>query len=1675
MSLSTTDAQMQILHTADLNDNPPADDQTPTGPNILGVTQDLLMTPTPADDYEAVKARFFRAVSAGNDTEMAVIFRTDIAVAASLANEIDSLIEDSGKTVQLDSETIANLILTSREVFPGWKAAILGHDLLDGVKAARILLDMDSLYCQSFSGAPAEISEEILEEMCRENNAPRAAEIIIAMCERCGIEIAVETLQIMLLASEASTNNNAAFILNYVFDNSSDKMIIVEVFSTMDESLKIEILANNQTVCEILVRTLCDESMSCENLVTFFDEIFHSSDTSNEMLHPFSKFRDIAYEAIVQIESKNVTKATACLEKLNVESVAYIFAGKLKSTDDALIFWKKIQALDQGKVIEVFRRVMENHNLTESLVAFLLEKDRRNFENPGTFKSASAFLLCEDFNLKDVAKILTCSLIPEEKLIEIIETMYRLNNQKTVEIFIEVVAMGVRAACSGDIGVKIFLKMEEIDSQSSSELDRPYSIAVILATPDSPMESFVRYTFFQSNLVDINRAAKILKDLHEADSPVAAHAFRWLLEDSERKAVEIFLKLYQSEVNHQVALDILSDPKMEHRAINKLLLSDSLGDATVIEILKDLCKEDFQLVVIFFDQMITFTGDQDNRMAKIFLQLYQSEDSQQLALEILSDVARKILTDSTRNPQAINKFLLSDSLGDATVIEILKDLCKEDFQLVVIFFNQIFKFADDQNNRMAKIFLQLYQSEDSQQLALEILSDAEMKNYVIGQLLVWGSVDDGNAVEILKKLHGKKPAVVVEAFNCTHAFTETVNKIAKIFLQLYQSEVNHQVALDILSDPKMEHRAINKLLISNPLGDGKAVEILKKLYGKKSTVVANVFNHMPRDNEQFNRMAKIFLELYQTADWQQTVMQFLFDNTIVLPNIVRLLLSTSLSDDNAVEILKKLHEKSPTLAMDVFKHLINSDKMRVARIFLKFYQEANWKQMAMSVLFDTMIKSKHIARLLLSDSLNDDNVVEILEKLHGLKPEMVVNFLSEIALSTDQYNRRDEIFTKLCNRGDDHRMALEILSNSAMEPQVISKLLLNGSLGDGKAVEILKKLYDKKPTVVENVFNNMPNDKEQFNGMAKIFLELYQTADWQQIAMRFLSDGTIKSEKIMLLLNAPEGQGNVVEILKALHEKNSSVAVKAFDCVGISPEQINGNVEIFLQLYRSENGQQLGIEILSDNTMTPRFRENFLRSNSLRDGEVVEILKALHEKNSLVAVKAFNCEYNSPEQINGNVEIFLQLYNSENDQQLALEILSDDTMAPRFIKELLLNNSLETNVAAKISKDLHAIKPLKVVAFFNNMYERFKRKVEIFRELYQSENDHQVALEILFDAAMEYAVVVEFLMSKSLGGANAAEILKKLNEIKPSAIVNFFNYASSVICGIDRTDEMAKIFLELYQSENNHRVALESLSNDAMEPWIISKLLASNHISPGQMANILTMIYTSDAVNKIAQVLEFMRTTPESKSKVANALRQMDPDKVDSLLNTQFLRPYVVDIRSMMERIEVIPMHRHEEEFAICFHALNAAVEQVESESTDIPQNVEQKEDIPAGEFPLAENTPRDEVPLSGDADDGKISLEEPKIPPPSRLERFREFFNGTAGKVFITVVVAAISGLVLWAVTLWPLAALIGAGCTAVALGGILFFRNRSANGSKSQEVNPLNFDGDDPHNAAEDRGLCI
>jgi hypothetical protein len=332
-----------------------------------------------------------------------------------------------------------------------------------------------------------------------------------------------------------------------------------------------------------------------------------------------------------------------------------------------------------------------------------------------------------------------------------------------------------------------------------------------------------------------------------------------------------------------------------------------------------------------------------------------------------------------------------------------------------------------------------------------------------------------------------------------------------------------------------------------------------------------------------------------------------------------------------------------------------------------------------------------------------------------------------------------------------------------------------------------------------------------------------------------------------------------------------------------------------------------------------------------------------------------------------------------------------------------------------------------------------------------------MAMKILSDDTIKPKDIIKLLLNDSLDDDNAAKILKDL-------LVENFEKAIKVLLKMTEytlplKKRAAVLFCELMKNCDD---AVEIFLNDAITCNHVCGIFESKHISSVQMANVLITIYTPDTVNKIAEVLRFVCCTSKLRSKVARALRQMDPDKVDSLLDTQFLSPYASAIRSMMEMTtEFKPMtHCYEEEFAVRFHALNAEVEQGESESTDIPQN----EAMPADKFPLDENIPSDEIPLADDVDDGEISLETSETPPPSFLEQFREFFKGSADNLLIVAAVAVVSGLALWAVVLWPLAALIGAGCTAVTLSAILLFRNRSANGSKSQEVNPLNFDGNDP-----------
>ncbi|MDR1438035.1 MAG: hypothetical protein LBI69_03185, partial [Puniceicoccales bacterium] len=558
MSLSAIDAQRHISHTADSNGNPPADGQIPTGQSILGATQNLAMTPTPADDYEAVKARFFGALRAKNNIERAKIFHTaSIDVVARLANEIDSSLEDSGKIIILDSETIAN-ILKTRGMTPERVIAILSHDLLNIEKTAKILLAMDR-FCFMFVATK---SAQILIEMCRRNHVSRAAKIVMVMCKQCEILFAANILVTMLRTSEESSDNSGISILDYMLKNSSDKAIIIKIFLAMNRFISKEILENNQAVCEILVRTLCDESMSCKNLVAFFDK----------MLCLSSEFRDIACKAIAQMESENAAKAKECLGKLPIVSVGYIFEEKLKSTSDAVIFWKKIWPLDPKKAMKIFPGSTNDRNLTESFAAFLLEMDRQNSENPGTLPSVSELLLCESFYRGAVAKILTCSLMPEEKAIEITGKMYRLNFKETIKIFTEVVEIGMSDTRSRDIGIKIFLKIDEIDSENPANLS---SVIEILLMKYPSMKSFIRYEFSTSNLVDIDRVVKILKELHGARFPLAMKVFKYLLRRNPR-AAEIFLKFYQAADCRQMAMKILSDDTIKPKDIIKLLLNDSL-------------------------------------------------------------------------------------------------------------------------------------------------------------------------------------------------------------------------------------------------------------------------------------------------------------------------------------------------------------------------------------------------------------------------------------------------------------------------------------------------------------------------------------------------------------------------------------------------------------------------------------------------------------------------------------------------------------------------------------------------------------------------------------------------------------------------------------------------------------------------------------------------------------------------------------------------------------------------------------------------------------------------------------------------------------------------------------------------------------------------------------------
>ncbi|MDR1437596.1 MAG: hypothetical protein LBI69_00880 [Puniceicoccales bacterium] len=508
-----------------------------------------------------------------------------------------------------------------------------------------------------------------------------------------------------------------------------------------------------------------------------------------------------------------------------------------------------------------------------------------------------------------------------------------------------------------------------------------------------------------------------------------------------------------------------------------------------------------------------------------------------------------------------------------------------------------------------------------------------------------------------------------------------------------------------------------------------------------------------------------------------------------------------------------------------------------------------------------------------------------------------------------------------------------------------------------------------------------------------------------------------------------------------------------------------------------------------------------LTGKAMAISNAIIFFKKLYQLDANKAIKALF--YDNYDRIQGNraFGILSKMYDDETDNPIVLEILLE--MNSSTTVDFLASNLIDDGKAIEIFKNLYA-KNLehnrdckKVVCIWSDMLSANKspdRATRILVNLYDDSSNHEMALKILFNSSPESSGC--FLANGLMTEGKAIEVFKEFYakdyRMATDALIMIASWR------FDSSKRSPVIFLEMAKNR-------EDAAKILLEGFASCEILANAYVSFQNMANILTMIYSPNRVNEIVHLLVEMTRVPESKSheKIAKALAQMDQDTADLLLKGMASKQCkgIEEIQLNVEKIRSqciepdqeleLAMQHHDAEFIIRFQSSTAAVEQTENQSDNVSQSVTvDKEQIVSissdGISPktnvLDEETPtvenkifNGEIPSEKEVYVDKILSTKSDTPALSHPGWLGKIFMGTVGKVLAAVAIIAGSGLALWAVILWPLAACIGAGCAAVALAAAIFYQGRSANHVKSTQVNLPPSEGNGLSEVVDLQDICI
>jgi hypothetical protein len=732
-----------------------------------------------------------------------------------------------------------------------------------------------------------------------------------------------------------------------------------------------------------------------------------------------------------------------------------------------------LYAENPQKVIESFQLAL--HDLEEKKRNGAVKVFLKLYESASARSHAMEILCNAKFPRDAIGILLSNDLMNEDKSLEIFMKLHKNEKKKAISTFTGMLTQFANT----NRAIAIFLELHKNDENYAMQIlcngELSYhAIANLLANP----------------LISENMAAEILRRLHMGNSGHVIEAFSYMIVNDElsNRATIVFLKLYKNDKHN--AMQILHDRELEYPIIVNLLINSSMAKDMAAKILKELhidhpekAMKAFQSVFedhiemdpIKIKMREDFTGREvraslteikkygdsrrtkRNEVVRVFLKLYEVEDSKKYALEILSNLKHS----------QIEKILANDMTDEDTATKIFKGLYENDKKKAISTFSNMVKnntFNNTtQNNteslaatdRAVTIFLKLYGTDED--YALNFLCTGGLPYYTVGNLLTNYSMGEDSAMEILKKLLAMGSQNAIDAFNEMFSMEPSSNRATAMFLTLYEVEDDRDMALAILSGSKLTclaHASINL---------DKSVEIFRKLYAKNPEGAISAFSHMASSGrELFDRVTAIFLTLYEVEDDRDMALAILPGSKLMC------LAHASINLDKSIEIFRKLYAKNPEGAISAFRHMIDRNEFskKVMAIFLTLYEVEDDRGMALAILSGSKLTW-------LANTLDIDKSIEIFRDLYENNQEEVIDVFGNMLTNSRFAIRKTEIFIKLCNSDDNGAMSLAILLKNKPDRFTIEEILRSTLVDINKIAKIFKKLYAVEPKTTIDVFNYM--------------------------------------------------------------------------------------------------------------------------------------------------------------------------------------------------------------------------------------------------------------------------------------------------------------------------------------------------------------------------------------------------------------------------------------------------------------------------------------------------------------------------------------------------------------------------------------------------------------------------